>query len=68
MQLSQSGEALLLLSPQDEPTAHLDIQAVESLVTCLQGFAGAVLLVSHDQHVIRSLAKEVRARQQRSSG
>ena len=44
---------------QDEPTAHLDIQAVESLVACLRSFAGAVLLVSHDQHVIRSLAKEV---------
>ena len=44
---------------QDEPTAHLDIQAVESLAACLRSFAGAVLLVSHDQHVIRSLAKEV---------
>ena len=29
-------------------------------MTCLRGFTGAVLLVSHDQHVIRSLAKEVR--------
>ena len=45
---------------QDEPTAHLDIQAVESLAECLKQWSGAALLVSHDQHFVASAASQVR--------
>ncbi|HNS50115.1 MAG TPA: ABC-F family ATP-binding cassette domain-containing protein [Anaerolineae bacterium] len=38
--------SLLLL---DEPTNHLDMEALEWLERFLQGFAGAVLVVSHDR-------------------
>ncbi len=41
-----SAPNLLLL---DEPTNHLDIQMLEWLETWLAGFAGAVLIVSHDR-------------------
>ena len=42
----RSHPSLLLL---DEPTNHLDIDAMEWLERFLQGFAGAVLIVSHDR-------------------
>jgi ATP-binding cassette subfamily F protein 3 len=41
-----SGPDLLLL---DEPTNHLDIEALEWLEGFLQGFAGGILIVSHDR-------------------
>ena len=44
---------LLMRNPQvlllDEPTNHLDIDALEWLETWLQGYRGAVLIVSHDR-------------------
>ena len=48
-----SGSNLLLL---DEPTNHLDIAAVEWLEEYLRGYAGAVLIVSHDRYFINRLA------------
>ena len=33
----------------DEPSNHLDLEGVECMVAALHSFAGAVLLVSHDQ-------------------
>jgi len=43
----------------DEPTNHLDIQSREILLAALQGFAGTVVLVSHDRHFLRALVNRV---------
>jgi ATP-binding cassette subfamily F protein 3 len=53
-QKTRLGLARLLLSNPDlllldEPTNHLDIEALEWLERFLQGFRGAVLIVSHDR-------------------
>ena len=46
---------LLLL---DEPTNHLDLEMREALNMALQGFEGAMVIVSHDRHLLRSTADE----------
>jgi ATPase subunit of ABC transporter with duplicated ATPase domains len=33
----------------DEPTNHLDLEAIEQLEQALAGFAGTVVLVTHDR-------------------
>lgn len=40
----------------DEPTNHLDIDAREALVSALNAFDGAVILISHDPHLIELAA------------
>ncbi|MFC3097487.1 ABC-F family ATP-binding cassette domain-containing protein [Alteraurantiacibacter palmitatis] len=40
----------------DEPTNHLDVDAREALVQALNGYAGAVILISHDRHMVELTA------------
>ncbi len=47
---------LLLL---DEPTNHLDLEMRQALAVALQEFEAAVVLVSHDRHLLRAFADEL---------
>ncbi|MBF0251786.1 MAG: ABC-F family ATP-binding cassette domain-containing protein [Alphaproteobacteria bacterium] len=47
--MSRGAPPIMLL---DEPTNHLDVDAREALVEALNAFDGAVVLVSHDSHLV----------------
>jgi ATP-binding cassette, subfamily F, member 3 len=47
------GPHILVL---DEPTNHLDVDARQALIQALNDFAGAVILISHDRHLIETTA------------
>ncbi|MDR9497730.1 MAG: ATP-binding cassette domain-containing protein [Hydrogenovibrio sp.] len=53
--LMQRSDLLLL----DEPTNHLDIEAVAWLIPWLQGFSGALLVISHDRHFLDEVVEGI---------
>jgi ATP-binding cassette subfamily F protein 3 len=53
--LSYLRPNLLLL---DEPTNHLDLEMRQALALALQDYPGAVLMVSHDRHLLRTVVDE----------
>lgn len=54
--VSYTRPNLLLL---DEPTNHLDLEMRQALAVALQDFDAAVVLVSHDRHLLRAVADEL---------
>lgn len=56
--------AKLLINPPnclllDEPTTHLDVDAVDALLKALHDYEGTIVCISHDIHFVRSLANVV---------
>ncbi|RSU50014.1 ABC-F family ATP-binding cassette domain-containing protein [Sphingomonas sp. S-NIH.Pt15_0812] len=51
--ITREAPHLLIL---DEPTNHLDVDAREALVQALNAYTGAVVLVSHDRHMLEMTA------------
>ena len=43
----------------DEPTNHLDLEMRHALTLALQSYEGAMILVSHDRHLLRTCADEL---------
>ncbi len=53
--LSQQTNLLFL----DEPTNHLDMDSVESLIQALEKYQGALLIVTHNEEMIKRLATKL---------
>ncbi|MDX3901263.1 MAG: ABC-F family ATP-binding cassette domain-containing protein [Sphingobium sp.] len=51
--ITRDAPHLLIL---DEPTNHLDVDSREALVQALNAYQGAVVLVSHDRHMLELVA------------
>jgi ATPase subunit of ABC transporter with duplicated ATPase domains len=43
----------------DEPTNHMDMEAIEELNNALKAFDGTLIFVSHDREFVSSLATHV---------
>src|SRR6476646_2148001 len=51
--ITRDAPHLLIL---DEPTNHLDVDAREALIQALNAYSGAVVIVSHDRHMLEMTA------------
>lgn len=56
--------AKLLIDPPnflllDEPTTHLDVDAVDALIKALKAYQGTIVFISHDIHFVRNVANIV---------
>ncbi len=51
--ITRDAPHLLIL---DEPTNHLDVDAREALIQALNAYTGAVLIISHDRHMLEMTA------------
>ncbi|MFM5907178.1 MAG: ATP-binding cassette domain-containing protein [Novosphingobium sp.] len=51
--ITREAPHLLIL---DEPTNHLDVDAREALIQALNSYSGAVVIVSHDRHMLEMTA------------
>ncbi|RWS05023.1 ATP-binding cassette sub-family F member 3-like protein [Dinothrombium tinctorium] len=54
--MSMLNPGMLIL---DEPTNHLDVETVDALAQALNTYKGGVILVSHDQQLIKMVCKEL---------
>jgi ATP-binding cassette subfamily F protein 3 len=51
--ITREGPHMLIL---DEPTNHLDVDAREALIQALNAYSGAVVIVTHDRHMLEMTA------------
>jgi ATP-binding cassette subfamily F protein 3 len=54
--MSYNAPHIMLL---DEPTNHLDIDARAALIDALNNYNGCIIIVSHDPHLVESVADEL---------
>ena len=53
--LAQPSNLLLL----DEPNNHLDMESIDALIESLQNFPGALLVVTHNERILRTVATKL---------
>jgi len=44
----------------DEPTNHLDLETIDAIISAIADFKGGIVVVSHDEHLIASVCKELK--------